>query len=134
MRSILEETDWDCMGTMEPDAASQYLLDGMNEVAQLCIPQKMIQEKKSTHPWLTDEVEDLVEAKQAAEGTANAREAAEACSAGILRQFLEYTKESAKKLRQLLPGSKGWWAKTRRLMDNKPAVSSIPALKTTKGD
>ena len=59
----------------------------------------MIQEKKSTHPWLTDEVEDLVEAKQAAEGTANAREAAEACSAGILRQFLEYTKESPQKLR-----------------------------------
>ena len=85
------------METMEPNAASQYLLDGINEVAQLCIPQKMIQEKKSTHPWLTDEVEDLVEAKQAAEGTANAREAAEACSAGILRQFLEYTKRTCPK-------------------------------------
>ena len=133
MRSLLEETEWDCMETMDPNTASQYLLTSVNEAAQLCIPQKMIQEKKSTHPWLTDEVEDLVEAKQAAEGTPNEREAAEACSAGILRQFIKYTKESAQKLRRVLPGSKGWWTKTRRLMDIKPAVSSIPALKTAKG-
>ena len=87
---------------------------------------KMIQEKKSTHPWPTDEVEALVEAKQAAEGTPNEREAAEACRARILRQFIEYTKESAQKLRRLLPGSKGWWTKTRRLMEIKPAVSRYP--------
>ena len=108
MRSLLEETEWDCMETMYPNTVSQYLLTSVTEAAQLCIPQKMIQEKKSTHPWLTDEVEDLVEAKQAAEGTPNEREATEACSAGILRQFIEYTKESAQKLRRLLPGSKGW--------------------------
>ena len=76
-------------------------------MAQLCILQKTIQEKKSTHRWLTDEVEDLVEAKQAAEGTANEREAAEACSASILRQFFEYTKESTQKLHQFLRDSKG---------------------------
>ena len=75
MRSLLEETDWDRMETMDPNAASQYLFKSTNKAAQLCIPQKMIQERKSAHPWLTDEVEDLVEAKQAAEGIPRAAQA-----------------------------------------------------------
>ena len=83
---------------------------------------------------LTEKVEDLVEAKQAAEGTPNERKAAEECRAGILWQFIKNTKESTPKLHRFLPGSKGWWTKTRRLMDNKPAVSSIPALKRPKAN
>ena len=122
------------METMDPNAASEYLLNSINEVAQLCIPQKMIQEKKSTHRWLTDAVEDLLKATQAVERTPNEREAAEACSAGILRQFIAYTTERAHKLRRFLTDSKGWWTKTRRLMYNKFTVSSLPALKTSKGE
>ena len=108
------------METMDPNAASEYLLNSINEVAQLCIPPKMIQEKKSTHRWLTDAVEDLLKAKQAFEKTLNEREAAEACSAGILRQFIAYTTERAHKLRRFLTDSKGWWTKTRRLMPLSP--------------
>ena len=64
-------------------------------------PKQQIREKKSTHPWLTSEIEDLVEAKRAAEGTPKAREAAEACSAGILKQYVEFTKDSARKLSEM---------------------------------
>ncbi len=134
MRSVLEESEWDCMNAMGPDEASGYLSKTILDAAELCIPRKTFFDKKSTHPWLTDEVEDLVEAKRTAEGTPSEREAAEACSAGILSSFVEFTKTCADKLRQLLPGSKGWWSKSRQLMDNKPKVSSIPALKAADGE
>ena len=134
MRSELKESDWNCMIAMDPDTASIYLANRISDVAELCVPKKQVREKKSTHPWLTNEVEDLVEAKRAAEGTPNEREAAEACSAGTLKQYMEFTKDSARKLSEIPAGSKGWWSKTRRLMDNKPAVSSVPALKSSGGE
>ena len=134
LRSELEETDWNCMTAMDPDAASMYLANRISDAAELCVPKKQIREKKSTHPWLTSEIEDRAEAKRAAEGTPKEREAAEACSAGILKQYVEFTKDSARKLSEMPAGSKGWWSKTRRLMDNKPAVSSVPALKTSGGE
>ena len=52
MRSLLEETDWDCMGMMDPDAALQHLLKRIVDAAQFCIPYKIIQERNFTHPWL----------------------------------------------------------------------------------
>ena len=81
------------------NAASEYLLNIINEATQFCITQTMIQETKSTHSWFTDKMEDLVEAKQAAKVIPNEREAAEAFSPGILRQFIENTRESAQNLR-----------------------------------
>ena len=47
--------------------------------------------------------------------------------------FLEYTKKFAHQLRNLLPSSKAWWAKTRQLLDVKPKTSNIPALKSDTG-
>ena len=91
MRNLLEETDWDCMETMHPNAPSQCLLKNQRGGVTLHPAKK----KKSTHPWITDE-QDLVKAKQAAEGTAKEREAAEACSAGIFKQFFEYTNKCSK--------------------------------------
>ena len=134
LRSEFEEANWDCMLAMDPDTASRHLETAIINAAELCIPQKLVREKKSSHPWRTADVEDLVEAKQAFEGTPNEREAAESCSASILKQYVEFTKDCGRKLREMPAGSKGWWAKRRRLMDNKPTVSSVPALKTTEGE
>ena len=129
MRDILENVEWAAMNTMTPDTAADYLSNTIISAAEQCIPKRTLQQKKSTHPWLTGEVEELVEAKRAAEGTPHEREAAEACSDGILKKFLEFTSTCAEKLQQLRAGSKGWWTKSRQLMDQKPRVCSIPALK-----
>ena len=69
LRSELEETDWNCMTAMDPDAASMYLANRISDAAELCVPKKQIREKKSTHSWLTSEIEDFVEGKRAAKGT-----------------------------------------------------------------
>ena len=79
----------------------------------------MLRERKSTHPWVTDALETLVEQKTDAEGTPNEREAAEQCSAGIFVSFRKYTRKCAEQLRRLILFSKAWWAKTRQLFDVK---------------
>ena len=40
LRSELEETDWNCMTAMDPDAASMYLANRIGDAAELCVPQK----------------------------------------------------------------------------------------------
>ena len=85
------------MTALDPDTAAMHLANRISNAAELCVLQKLVREKESTHPSLTNEKEDLVEAKRAAEGTPNEREAAEACSAGILKQYAEFTKTSARR-------------------------------------
>ena len=93
----------------------------------------MLRERKSTHPWVTDAVETLVEQKTDAEGTPNEREAAEQCSAGIFVSFTKYTRKCAKQLRRFILFSKAWWAKTRQFLDVKINTLSILALKSDAG-
>ncbi len=90
MRDMLTECDWGMMACMTPSDAAENFNKTVLDVAQECIPQKELRERKSTHPWLTMEVERLVGAKQAAEGTDREREAAEACSIGILDGLKRY--------------------------------------------
>ena len=72
--------------------------------------------------WRNKAVEVLVKQKVDAEGTPDERNAAEKCSVGILASFLEFTRKCAGQLRNLLPSSKAWWAKTRQLLDVKPKI------------
>ena len=107
MRSILEEIDWGHMYEQTPHEAADHLTKTIASVAEQCIPQRQLRERKSTHPWLTDETEQLVEAKRAAEGTSDERKAAEACSAGMLAGFLAYTRNCLDKLRKNVAGKQG---------------------------
>ena len=128
MRQQLAETDWGFLETSGPHAGAKRINDIIFEAAERCIPKKTLHERKSTHPWLTDKVEELVRTKQAAEGTPDERTAAEMCSKSILEEYHAYVKKSATQLQQMPPGNKAWWSK--------PPCSStgIPALKTTEGN
>ena len=96
-------------------------------------PKRYMNESRHTHPWLTKEVEDLVLAKHAAQGTDGELTAAEACSEAILKEHRAFAQKSADEMRQLKPGNKAWWSKSRKLLELKPRCTSIPALKTDDG-
>ena len=133
MREMLRTAPWENMKAMGASDAADFFNKTIQESASHCIPQRELRERKSTHPWLNADTELLVKAKNDAEGTPGEREAAEKCSAGILAGFLDYTRKCADRLRDFLPSSKGWWAKTRQLLDAKPKTSNIPALKSDSG-
>jgi hypothetical protein len=71
----------------------------------------------------------LVEAKHAAEGTPAEEEYNKRCSAGIVEEYCKYVSREREALQEMRPGAKGWWAKCRRLLQQKSTISSIPALR-----
>ena len=102
-------------------------------VAHKIIPMFTLKERKSTHPRLNDEVRSLVKKKCDSEGTPGETEAREACSKGILEASATYAGKEKVQLLQLRRTSKGWWTRTRRLLQQRTTSASILALKDTTG-
>ena len=134
MRQLLEDTDWTPFDASDPDTLSQHINDVILDVATLCIPTEELRQRKSTHQWLTKEMQHLVRVKQVAEGTPTERLAAEECSKVILEEYQAYVKRSVEQLRDMRPGNKAWWARARHLLEMKSRCSNIPAFKSADGD
>jgi hypothetical protein len=93
-----------------------------------------MQERKSTHPWVNEAVEKLVQKKQTAVGTEEIRAASKACSEGLNKEFAKYVQAERERLQTEPKSSKGWWSMTRRLLSQKGRTCSIPALKKPGGE
>ena len=94
---------------------------------------KKVQHRKSTHPWLTEDVLEKVAAKQEAEGTETEKEAAEACSEAVRTAYKQYVHRVREELKTLPKNSKKWWVKSQELIVRKSKVSHVPALKGEDG-
>ena len=88
---------------------------------------KIIQ--KTKHPWLNENIMDLVCARRDAAGTSAEAAAVLACSKGIMKQFVLYSQHTCKALESLSSCSKAWWKKARELQLKQGANCSVPALK-----
>jgi hypothetical protein len=97
------------------------------------ITKRNLSERKTTHPWVGERVLELVREKKAAEGTNREHECRDRCSAGIMEEYGKYVAKERTALQNTPRGKKGWWSKSRRLMQKKGVVSSIPALRTVDG-
>ena len=70
-----------------------------------------MQEIKSSHPWLTDEIIQLTEQKRRAEGTPQESEAVIACSAKIMEERMKHMERMKVFLQEMKSSSKLWWKK-----------------------
>ena len=80
MKEQLKERDWEDMRSMSADEAAETLTETILNLAESYIGKKSLQEIKSSHPWLTDEIIQLTEQRRKAEGTPIERELMVACS------------------------------------------------------
>ena len=129
LRQLLRNTSWTFVSEEDPDTAAEKLNDILLEYLGRSVPQRQVQEKKRTHPWLNDRVLRLVKAKQAAAGTEQERAAAQACSKAILEEYHSYVDRVRAELSQLPRGSKRWWVKTQELLQQRCKNCSVPALR-----
>ena len=53
------------------------------------------------------------------------------CSAVIMEEYGKYVAREREQLLQLPRGAKAWWSRSRKLMQRKGVVSSVPALRGT---
>ena len=66
----LQEKDWSELRRAGPDEAAYLLTQCILDHADQCIGRKMVCMPRSSHPWLNDRALAMVQAKTAAEGTA----------------------------------------------------------------
>ena len=114
MQQILTDADWSFLQGGNPHNGAKQFHDIITQAAAECIPTKTLHERKSTHPWLTKEVEELVLAKHVAQGTNGELKAAETCSKAILKEHRAFPQKSADEMQQSNPGNKAWWSKSRK--------------------
>ena len=130
----LKRQDWAEMQDMRPDDAAEFLTSTIIEQAEQCIGRKTVRMPRSSHPWLNDRAINMIQAKNAAEGTAEEKTIAEKCSKVILEEQQAWITKTKQEMHNMRSGSKQWWAKSRQLLDSKTKVSSIPALKKPDGE
>ena len=97
--------------------------------AEQFIPRRVLYERKTTHPWINENVLRVAREKVAAQGTAWEDELRKRCSQVIMEEYGKYIARERLNLQKQPRGAKAWWNKSRRLMQRKGIVSSVPALK-----
>ena len=133
LKNELSDAYWDKLKIMDVDEAAATWTKLVLAAAEKFIPRRWRRQQKSTHPWVDDTVVELVRQKIMAVGTERARAAARECSEGLKEEFAKYVEKEKKKLKQEKKASKGWWSRTRRLLQQKGKLCSVPALKTSTG-
>ena len=125
LRAKLRSLTWNFFSSLAVDEAAlaltQTILDAVSDV----VPQRFIQERKSTHPWINERVLSLVENKHEMVGTDREEEARDACSKGLLEEFCKFVQREKHRLANIRRGSKAWWSISSRLLQHKGAVLII---------
>ena len=133
LKQALQDTDWSNLQELGADEGATFFNDTLLKTLAEHVPKRVVQERKRTHPWLTDEVLALVKAKHAARGTTAETVAAVACSTGTLKAYTEYVQRVKRELAELPAGSRNWWRKSTELLELKGKNCSVPALKDKAG-
>ena len=133
LQAMLQYADWSGLENCNPDVGAEALSSKVLEIAETCIKKKRIIERKSTHPWLNENVLLAVAAKRDAEDTQIEKQRAKECSQVVLREHSKWADRVKEELRDMARGSKSWWARERQLQQQKQKCCSIPALKSSDG-
>ena len=129
LRWALASHDWSWISSVDPNVGAEQLTSRILCIAEQFIPRRLMLERKSTHPWINENVLRSVREKMAGEGTDREDALRIRCSSVIMEEYGKYIARERVKLQSLPKGAKAWWSKSRRLMQRKGIVSSVPALK-----
>ena len=133
LKDELQLTDWSFTACSDSSRAAILMTELILEKASKHIPQRVLHTKKSSHPWLTDEVVQLVAAKRAAMGSSEYEGAIKTCSVAIMAEYNAYSSRSRKELLNARRGSKQWWNLSLELLSQQAKPQKIPALKSDDG-
>ena len=97
----LQRQNWNDMWTMSVDQAAEFLTTTIMELSTQHIPQRKLKVQKCTHPWLNDKSTKLVQTKIDAVGTEGEKEAAKACSTGLLAEYNAWVARTKARLQAL---------------------------------
>lgn len=126
--------DFSFLTSDSPSHGAERLTGIILDTVREFIPQRVLTERKSTHPWLNARVLEAVASKQNASGTIDELEASKACSEAVLCEFTKFVGRTRERLGNIRRGSKQWWKLARQLLNQRSAPSSVPALQSSTGE
>ena len=133
LRDTLVDTEWSFIGSTDTSDAARRITDIILEQAHECIPERRLDERKVSHPWLTAKAVVAVRTKHVARGSLDEKESNEECSRIMLCEHAAVVARARDKLQTLPRGSEQWWVLSKQLMHSKTSATSIPALKRPDG-
>ena len=134
LRDALEETDWNFLRTADVHEGTQALTDTIIALSEESIGKKTMVERKTTHPWINEKVEQAIKRRNAAEGTSFENMATIECSEVMLQEREAYIEKTREEIKKLKPGSKKYWSKSNEILGQEAKVRSIPGLKNVAGE
>jgi len=111
--------DWSWLSQSDANHGAEKLTAEILKIGTQFIPRRHLYERKSTHPWINEEVVRAVRDKLAAQGTTMEADLTKRCSACIMGAYGKHVARERKQLQELPKGAKAWWSRSRRLMQNK---------------
>ena len=106
---LLDEHDWNTIRSMTSDEGATFLTESILNSEECAIGKRVLNEMKSTHPWLTEEVEAAIAAKNNAEGTDQESAKSIECSRIIMIAKENYIYRTRQELRDMNGQPKQWW-------------------------
>jgi hypothetical protein len=134
LRSALSVADWSSLVLLPVDQSADVVADTICKAMREFIPKRKLKVRKCSHPWMTQEVLQLVAHKQCARGTAEMNASAIACSRGISQAYNAYVQRVWHDMSMLTLSSKLWWKKARELTEQKGKMGNVPALINDAGE
>lgn len=116
------------------DKAAETLQNEILAAAKEFVPPTILKETESTHPWINERVMELVRQKHTAGNTTQAGAALEASSRGLKEEFEKHVGREKEALQKAPKATKGWRAKSGRLLRQRARTSAIPALRNGSGE
>ena len=103
----LARQDWSWLQQADPSTGAQKLTDMILSISSKFITKSDLRERKTTHPWVGQQVLELVREKKEAEGSNRERECRDRCSAGIMEEYGKYFARERTVLQNMPQGKKG---------------------------
>ena len=109
LQKELTEVDWSILNRGVAEDAVQYFLDVVWTLLVKHIPQKKIECKRSSHPWLNSRCCAAIIQTKSTEGPDNYKDAQKSCDDVLREERTRYVEELNNKLSKPLRSSKQRW-------------------------
>ena len=113
----LKSVDWSILEQGNVDDSATLLQSILLGFCRKYIPWRQIEDKKSSHPWLTPECHCAIQAKNDAEGSEEYASTCEKCASVFKEAYRKYNQDLRDKIASLPRCSKKWWRLNRELLN-----------------
>ena len=133
MSEHVASLDFSFINQESVDSATEKLTQMLLVVCDTFVSKRIIFERGSSHPWISERCREALAAKHAAQGTTDYGAKCLAFTNVLREDFTNYVTAVKTRLFRLRSGSKEFWKLSKKLLLGSDKADAIPSLKDTAG-